>query len=204
LSVEVASNESLAAVKRGLRAVATEARAEAHASLGDAAGARLARHGLGFLHLGLQRSVSGFMSFGTEIDVLPLMGRLAANGWRTAMPVIEAPRTPLAFRAWKPGDPMIPGVWNIPRPLDTAELVEPDVLLVPLLAFDRFGHRLGYGGGFYDRTLAKLRGTKPVVAVGIGFSAQEMAEIPCAPFDQPLDWILTENGPRRPDPGTPT
>jgi 5-formyltetrahydrofolate cyclo-ligase len=86
----------------------------------------------------------------------------------------------------------VPGVWNIPVPPETSPELLPDVLLVPMLAFDRNGYRLGYGGGFYDRTLVKLRAIKPVVAIGVAYSAQEVPEVPRAPFDQPLDWIMTE------------
>ncbi|MGD9740973.1 MAG: 5-formyltetrahydrofolate cyclo-ligase, partial [Bauldia sp.] len=125
------------------------------------------------------------------------IARLAGEGWTTAMPVIEGPRRPLAFRAWKPGEPTVAGVWDIPRPTEDAALLDPDVLIVPLLAFDAEGYRLGYGGGFYDRTLAKLRAMKPVVAVGVAYSAQEMAQAPRGEHDQPVDWVLTEKGPRR-------
>lgn len=161
------------------------------------AGAKLAAAGLDFL--GLEpRVVSGFKSFADEIDVLPLMARLARQGWRTALPVVVARGRPLLFRAWEPGEPTVAGPWSIPVPLATAPELEPDVLLVPMLAFDRQGFRLGYGGGFYDRTLAVLRAMKPVVAVGVAYAAQEVAELPRGPHDEPLDWILTEDGPKRP------
>ena len=191
---------TLAEAKRALRAGAAARRASAHARLSASAPQAIAAQGLAFLDGGRPahgRCVSGFMSFGEEIDVLPLIARLAGDGWITAMPVIEAPRQPLAFRAWAPGDPTVPGVWNIPRPADDAVLVEPDVLLVPLLAFDAQGYRLGYGGGFYDRTLARLRAMKPVVAVGVAYAAQAMDAVPRGPFDQPVDWIVTEEGARR-------
>lgn len=158
----------------------------------------MAAVGLDFLRPRPGLTVSGFMPFGDEIDVMPLIGRLAREGWRTAMPVVEGRGLPLVFRMWMPGEPTVPGVWSIPVPLAHAPAVEPDVLLVPMLAFDRSGHRLGYGGGFYDRTLARLRAMKPVVAVGVAYAGQEARELPGADHDQPVDWILTEEGPRRP------
>jgi 5-formyltetrahydrofolate cyclo-ligase len=88
----------------------------------------------------------------------------------------------------------VPGIWNIPVPPETSPEVLPDVLLVPMLAFDRRGYRLGYGGGFYDRTLVKLRALKPVLAVGVAYAAQEVAEVLRAPYDQPLDYVMTEAG----------
>ena len=190
-------SDELAAEKRRCRAAAAELRARAHASAGAAAGAALAATGLGFLarEPGI---VSGFKPFSDEIDVLPLMARLAGEGWRTALPVVVGRDRPLVFRAWAPGEPTVAGAWAIPVPPDGAPEVEPDVLLVPMLAFDGAGFRLGYGGGFYDRTLAALRAVKPVTAVGVGFSGQEMEQVPREAHDEPLDWILTEQGPRRP------
>ena len=129
---------------------------------------------------------------------MPLIARLAGEGWRTALPVVVGRNLPLVFRAWALGEPTMAGRWSIAMPLATAAEVEPDVLLVPMLAFDAAGFRLGYGGGFYDRTLAALRAVKPVIAVGVAFAAQEVAEVPRGRHDEPLDWILTEAGPKRP------
>ena len=174
------------------------ARGRAHALAGATVGPELAAIGLDFLDLEPGLVVSGFTPFLNEIDVLPLMARLAGEGWRTALPVVAGRDRPLVFRAWAPGEPTVAGAWSIPVPPDSAPEVEPDVLLVPMLAFDRSGFRLGYGGGFYDRTLSALRAAKPVVAVGVAFAGQEMAEVPREAHDEPLDWILTEHGPSRP------
>jgi 5-formyltetrahydrofolate cyclo-ligase len=190
-------SDDLAAAKRRCRAAACEARARAHALAGAAVGQELAEIGLDFLKLE-PAIVSGFRPFTDEVDVLPLMARLAGEGWSTALPVVAGRDKPLVFRAWAPGEPTVPGAWSIQVPPDSAPEVQPDVLLVPMLAFDRTGFRLGYGGGFYDRTLSGLRAVKPVVAVGVAFAAQEFAEVPREAHDEPLDWILTEHGASRP------
>src|SRR5690606_28440236 len=136
----------------------------------SAAAARLAGIGLcalpGFAPGSL---VSGFLAIGEEIDPAPLVSRLHREGTSICLPVMVGKGQPLAFRTWAPGDLLGTVVWGIREPAETAATVEPDVLLVPLLAFDRFGARLGYGGGFYDRTLRALRGRKPIVAVGLAY-----------------------------------
>ena len=138
--------------------------------------------------------VSAFYPFRSEIDTRPLLGRLAADGWTTALPFIIGPEQPLIFRRWFPGEPTIPGDMNIPRPRDDAPQVEPDVLIVPMLAFDARGFRLGYGGGFYDRTLALLRTKKKIIAIGAAYAEQQMDEVPHGAHDQPLDFVMTERG----------
>ncbi len=112
----------------------------------------------------------------------------------TCLPIVLGHGLPLEFRRWYPGEPTQPGMWKIPRPLPDAELVVPDVLLVPMLAFDRHGYRLGYGGGFYDRTLDQLRAKKNVIAIGVAYAGQEVDAVPRGPHDQPLDYVLTEQG----------
>jgi 5-formyltetrahydrofolate cyclo-ligase len=98
----------------------------------------------------------------------------------------------LEFRRWAPGAPTCKGVWGIPRPPDEAALVEPDVLIIPLLSFDRKGYRLGYGGGFYDRTLQLLRTRKDIIAIGVGYAAQEVGHVPVGVHDEALNFIMTE------------
>ncbi|MDP4823335.1 MAG: 5-formyltetrahydrofolate cyclo-ligase, partial [Aestuariivirgaceae bacterium] len=161
----------------------------------DTAPLALAATGLSFTGLKPPLIVSAFYPFRSEISTLPLLEWLAAEGWRTALPIVLGPGVPLQFRAWAPGDEMGKGEWDIPIPLDTAPEVLPDVLFVPLLSFDRAGYRLGYGGGFYDRTLAKLRAIKPVTAIGTAYAGQEVDFVPRGEYDAPLDWILTEEGP---------
>ena len=180
--------------KRRARTAANALRMQAHKTLGERSGLMLAQHELPINRKDGFGSVSGFYPYQAEINVLPLLARLVSEGWQTALPVVMAKSEPLTFRAWAPGEPTGRGIWDIHVPLETAPELQPDVLLVPMLAFDRRGYRLGYGGGFYDRTLAELRKLKPVVAIGVAYAGQEIDEVPVADYDEPLDWILTERG----------
>ena len=182
----------IADIKRRARGEASRQRAAAHEALHDVAKKALRDRGLPFAREASQSVVSGFFPYKSEISTLPLLTRLMGEGWTAAMPVVMGEGLPLVFRRWAPGEATVPGIWNIPVPPETSPEVLPDVLLVPMLAFDRMGYRLGYGGGFYDRTLVKLRAAKPVVAVGVAYGAQEVPDVPRAAYDQPLDWIMTE------------
>ncbi|MCW3782162.1 5-formyltetrahydrofolate cyclo-ligase [Defluviimonas salinarum] len=134
------------------------------------------------------KALAGYMPMRTEIDCLPAM---AAHAGAVGVPVILGAGTPLKFRSWSPEATMVAGEFGALIP-ESGDWVEPDVLIVPLLAFDRRGYRLGYGGGFYDRTLEGLRARKSVTAIGFAFAAQEVDEVPIEPTDQPLDLIVTE------------
>jgi 5-formyltetrahydrofolate cyclo-ligase len=136
--------------------------------------------------------VSGYSPIRSEIDPVPLMRRLAAQGARLALPVILARGKSLAFRAWSPGDRMMQGSLGILEPSPAAAELVPDIMLVPLAAFDRAGHRIGYGAGHYDYTLAHLRKVKAIVAIGVGFAAQEIEAVPALAHDVALDYVLTE------------
>ena len=136
--------------------------------------------------------VSGFMPLKTEINPLPLMRALADAGAQLALPAIAGRGEPLIMRAFAFGDALVSGQWGIREPKADAGEVAPDILLVPLLAFDRSGHRIGYGAGYYDMTIAALRREKPVIASGIAFAAQEIGEVPVSPRDARLDLVLTE------------
>jgi 5-formyltetrahydrofolate cyclo-ligase len=136
--------------------------------------------------------VSGFSPIKSEIDPIPLMRRLADMGAGLALPVVVAKGQPLVMRSWVAGEPLRVGTWGIREPAPAAAAVEPDVLLVPLLAFDCRGHRIGYGAGYYDLTLAALRERKPVVAIGIAFAIQEIDAVPDEPGDARLDFVMTE------------
>jgi len=136
--------------------------------------------------------VSGFMPLKNEINPLPLMRKLGERGAQLALPAIIGRGKPLAMRAWAWGDPVIPGVWGIREPKPDAAEVEPDILLVPLVAFDRAGHRVGYGAGYYDLTLVRLRAGKQITAVGLAFAVQEIPGVPTTKRDARLDLVLTE------------
>ena len=137
-------------------------------------------------------AVSAYWPMRSEIDPRPLMAALHARGHAIGLPVMRGAGQPLAFRDWAPGLALVPGGYGTKVPGPERPEVVPAVLLVPLLAFDRSGYRLGYGGGFYDRTLAALRAGGPVLAVGLAHAGQEVAEVPRDGHDQRLEWIVTE------------
>jgi 5-formyltetrahydrofolate cyclo-ligase len=173
-------------VKALAREAAFAARKRAHAAGQGQAAEILADYLAG--HAG--RALSGYMPMRTEIDPLPAM---AAHQGLVGVPVIMGKGQPLRFREWSPGARMVEGAFKALIPEEGA-WIEPQVLIVPLLAFDRRGYRLGYGGGFYDRTLEGLRAKGPVFAVGFAFAAQELDKVPTEPTDQRLDAIVTEKG----------
>jgi 5-formyltetrahydrofolate cyclo-ligase len=136
--------------------------------------------------------VSGYSPMKSELNPVPLMCKLAELGVQLALPVVAGRGRPLIMRAWSFGEELASGVWGIREPKADAPEVFPDILLVPLAAFDRAGHRIGYGAGYYDRTIARLRAMKPVTAVGLAFAAQEINRVPANAFDARLDLVLTE------------
>jgi 5-formyltetrahydrofolate cyclo-ligase len=136
--------------------------------------------------------VSGFSPMKSEINPVPLMRHLADRGAKLALPVVVGRGKPLIMRAWSFGEELGAGVWGIREPSPDAPEVLPDILLVPLAAFDRSGHRIGYGAGYFDMTLHRLRGLKPIVAIGLAFAAQEISAVPTTPRDARLDLVLTE------------
>lgn len=183
---------SLAEQKVAARKRAFAARRVAHARHRHAAAAALEHH-LASLR---GRVVAGYLPIRTEADPLPAM-RALINHNRVCVPVVVAAGQPLVFREWHPGAALETGVFGVQVPKDGRDLV-PDVLIVPLVAFDAAFFRLGYGGGFYDRTLQGLREAGPVRAIGLAFSAQAMGDLPREPTDQKLDEIVTEAGPLTP------
>jgi 5-formyltetrahydrofolate cyclo-ligase len=136
--------------------------------------------------------VSGFMPMKSEINPLPLLKRLAAEGAKLALPVVPGRGKPLLMRTWEFGAPLEAGVWGISQPKADAPEIDPDILIVPLAAFDRAGHRIGYGAGYYYMTITRLRGIKPVIALGIAFAVQEIPRVPATERDARLDLVLTE------------
>jgi 5-formyltetrahydrofolate cyclo-ligase len=137
--------------------------------------------------------VSGFMPLKSEINPVPLMRRLAEAGAQLALPAIAGRGRPLTMRAYSFGDELVRGQWGIREPKPDAPEFAPDIVIVPLAAFDRAGHRIGYGAGYYDMTLRALRAKKSITAIGIAFAAQEIARVPATPRDEPLDFVLTEH-----------
>ncbi len=197
---ETAKNDSsdLAQIKVAARKAASAARKAAKQAAGDKASQSVADAFVRSLKPASGAIVSGFLPIGSEIDVLPALEAARGAGCKICLPCVIAPAQPLVFRLWSPGDPLVTEAFGTKAPADSAPAVAPDILIVPMLAFDRAGYRLGYGGGFYDRSLEALRRTKPVTAVGIAFAGQEVDIVPRGVYDQPLDWIVTEAGAFRP------
>ncbi|HEY1311609.1 MAG TPA: 5-formyltetrahydrofolate cyclo-ligase [Pseudolabrys sp.] len=136
--------------------------------------------------------VSGFSPMKTEINPVPLMRKLADLGAQLALPTIAGRCKPLVMRAWSFGAPLASGQWGIREPTADAPEVAPDILIVPLACFDRAGHRIGYGAGYYDMTIRALRARKKIIAIGLAFAAQEIPHVPATERDERLDLVLTE------------
>jgi 5-formyltetrahydrofolate cyclo-ligase len=145
------------------------------------------------LPIGDDAVVSFYWPMGDEADPRALAARLGARGHALALPIVAQKKSPLVFRRWSEGDALVVHAFGMHEPASDAPVVTPDVLLVPLLAFDARGHRLGYGGGFYDRTLASL---KMKLAIGVAYAGQEVDALPAMPHDHPLDMVVTESGVR--------
>jgi 5-formyltetrahydrofolate cyclo-ligase len=178
--------------KTALRARLRGQRRRLHAELPDAA--RAAAQRLPLDRLPPFSAFSGYQPMGSEIDPAPLMHRLAETGARPCLPVAESRDAPLEFRLWDPRAGLEPDAFGILAPPLWADAVVPDLVICPLLGFDRRGHRLGQGAGHYDRTLANLRAARPVFVLGLAYSGQEVDELPDEAHDERLDAILTETG----------
>jgi 5-formyltetrahydrofolate cyclo-ligase len=177
--------------KRELRQMMQDRRAKALAENPQAAFA-LRDRALLELVLPPHAVVASYRAFGSEIDSTPLAEALRAMGHIIALPVVTGEGKALLFRRYEPGDRLAAGALGMSEPMPAAPAVEPDMLLVPLLAFDRRLHRLGYGGGYYDRTLKELRQRKDIVAMGLAFACQEIPEVPVGSHDIRLDKMATE------------
>jgi 5-formyltetrahydrofolate cyclo-ligase len=136
--------------------------------------------------------IAGYMPMKTEINPLPLIRKLSYAGGQLALPAIAGRGQPLIMRAYAFGDELARGQWGIREPKPEAAQVEPDILIVPLAAFDRTGHRIGYGAGYYDLTIHALRAKKNITAIGLAFAAQEISQVPATTRDEALDFVLTE------------
>lgn len=171
--------------KSALRALALAARAQG----GDQNA--LDRHLIAALAPHGGKVLSGYWPMRDEADPRPAM---AAHDGPVCLPVVPGKAVPLVFRRWQ-GEALVPGPFGTSHPPDSQPVLRPDVLIVPLAGFDRRGNRIGYGGGYYDRTLQLLRETGHVTAIGLAFAVQELPDIPAEPFDQELDLIVTDHGP---------
>lgn len=194
----IAEGEELAAAKRALRAEAAARRREAAAALPPDAAGQLARDRLlAAVRLPEAATVSAYWPLEAEFDPRPIAHHLHAAGHRIGLPVVLGRGRPLVFRRWIPGMELEQGSFRVLVPSPESPEVTPQVMLAPLLAFDAAGYRLGYGGGFYDRTIEMLRTSGPLLVIGVAYAAQEVPAVPREPTDQPLDWIVTEEGARR-------
>jgi 5-formyltetrahydrofolate cyclo-ligase len=177
--------------KQVLRTALRVRRTEA-ARAGSAAAGALAERFLAAIEIAPEAVIAGYWPIDDEIDVRMLLNRLRALSHDIALPVVVGAGRPLAFRRWQEDEALADGPFGTRQPPDSAAAVMPVVVIVPLLAFDRCGYRLGYGGGYYDRTLAALRRRRRVVAVGVAYAAQEVPVVPRERDDEALDWIVTD------------
>ena len=189
-AVETSAKAILRTHMRALRRQLVREHPEADWQAGDHAEAMLAK--LGVKKPGV---IAVYKAVGAEMDPRPLVENMIKLGWRIALPACEALDAPVVFRAFAPGDRLAPDAAEMAAPLASAQELHPDIVITPLLAFDRHGHRLGQGGGYYDRTLASLRAeAQPPKVVGLAFSRQEVDRVPTNDHDQKLDAVLTELG----------
>lgn len=187
-------SELIARNKQSMREHALLLRARLAATTRQAGAGAIARTGISFLGDTSGAVIAGYAAIRDELDPGLLLEALGREGHAIVLPVTVGRETPLEFRLWRPGEPLEEGAFGVPVPGHSSARLDPDILLVPLAAFDRDGYRLGYGAGFYDRTLALLRQTRKTVAVGVGFDQQEVDAVPHDTYDQRLDWILTPSG----------
>jgi len=180
--------------KYTIRARAREKRASAFARFGEQIGPILTANFLAQFSYPSRVDMAGYWPMDEEADIRLLMTSLHRRGHRVALPGDLRRGTPLRFFHWHPDDHLEAGYEGLLEPAAGNEEIHPEVLLVPLLSFDATGARLGYGGGFYDRTLAVLRKARKIVAVGVAYSDQEVDSLPVGDHDERLDWVVTELG----------
>jgi 5-formyltetrahydrofolate cyclo-ligase len=189
---DLLAGRRMSSTKPALRAQALARRGATPAEAAAAFAAHLAAEGLALVKRLRPAIVSAYFPLEAEPSTLPLLEKLGHAGVKTALPVTGRLGTVLVFRLWHHGEPTVKGKMAIEEPLPGAPEADPDLLFVPLAAFDRAGHRIGYGAGFYDRTLAKLRAQKSIWAVGIAYTSQELPKVPHDAHDERLDYVLTE------------
>ena len=189
---------TLAEEKRALRAQAAAHRENLNRHADEGAALAALAHFREHIDLAARSTLSAYLPVRAEFDPLPVLRYARSRGCPTCLPVVLGRGRPLAFRRWAPGEPLVDGTFGIAIPPPEAGTLDPAILIVPMLAFDDEGYRLGYGGGFYDRTLALRRARGPAaLAVGVAFAGQRIDRVPRSAEDERLDWIVTEEGARR-------
>ena len=184
---------SLADQKRKLRSIAIERRTKLAASVNmDRAAKLLELNFLSFFKPTQKVSIGVYWPFRQEIDVIPLLCQLDKIGCHCLLPAVTGRNMPLQFRSWKPGDNLVTSRFGTLEPPLDRSIATPDIIITPLLAYDSAGYRLGFGGGYYDRTLAELRGRSDILAIGAAFESQQIDRVPHDKLDQRLDAVVTE------------
>lgn len=191
------SQHTIDAAKHALREEMRVRRGSLSAAVRAQGAGEIAGNGLDFIGLSPGAVVAGYAAIRDELDPAQLIASLEASGQLIALPVTVARGKPLAFRRWTPDTELQPGDFSVPVPGTDAPALTPDVLLVPLLAFDLEGYRLGYGAGYYDRTLGELRSRRETLAIGLAFDVQRVETVPHDGYDERLDWVLTPSGPMK-------
>ncbi len=199
-AILLAQHDPIDAAKKTSRHQARERRGSLHARLGPVAAMDLANHFFASIPFDRNAVISAYWPMGSEIDVRPLCRRLREAGALTALPVVVERDKPLAFGRWDDATELVDGPHGTRQPGAASPRVVPDILIVPLLAFDAYGSRLGYGGGYYDRTLAALRARRSVLAVGVAFDDQRVDRLTVGHHDARLDKVVTERDVYSPPP----
>lgn len=187
----MSADQQKALLRKEIRAV----RKQAFQEKGAEAAQILSRHVMAVLENRPSSILAGYRAVGSEMDIDPVLTAMAEEGWKVGLPVVVGANTPLIFRRWFPGDVLDEGPLQTLQPQSASEKLNPEIVLVPLLAFDGDRYRLGQGGGFYDRTLADLKDQDGgVLSIGVAFACQQVESVPRDQYDQQLDMVITENG----------
>ena len=184
-------NNPLDAQKKAFRIAAKATRLKAFNNT-PKAGLLIAQQIIEQVDIPPNSQVSGFWPLAEELDTLPLLHALHTAGHQVLLPVMQGAGKPLVFATWAPGDTLVAASFNTLEPAADKPRVVPEVMICPLLAFDRKGYRMGYGGGFYDRSIAQIQTSQELLTIGVAFAAQEVESIITGPYDMPLHTIVTE------------
>lgn len=196
LARQNSSSNATSQGKQRLRRLALSRRVVIHGKLSSEAADRIEKFGRDFFVGNPLAVVGGYWPMRDEINCCPLLKQLNTLGWNIALPCITGSNRPLLFKHWEPGHKLEQGPFKTSEPSSRRAVLEPTVMLVPLVAFDAEGYRLGYGGGFYDRSIAALRAKSAITTIGLAYDEQEVVKVPNERHDERLDWILTPSGAR--------